>query len=80
MAYIAASMLLYVGINFFGMTLKTMLAVNGSVFGFLFIYVLPSVVHLKCIEKGKLIGYAQLEGPPAEQHPEEQDICVAHRD
>lgn len=36
-------------VNFLGLSLKMILAINGTLFCFLFIYVLPISIHVKCV-------------------------------
>lgn len=47
--YIVVAVGICVGVNFSGLSLKIILAINGTVFGFLFIYFLPVALHVKCV-------------------------------
>lgn len=47
--YIGVVVLICFGVKISGMSLETILALNGTIFGFFFIYLLPISLHVKCV-------------------------------
>lgn len=48
MAYIVLVVGICLAIDLSGVPLNTILAINGTVFGFLFIYFMPISIYVKC--------------------------------
>lgn len=46
--YILVTVSISLAINLSDLSITTILSINGTIFGFLFIYLLPISIHVKC--------------------------------
>jgi hypothetical protein len=63
-AYIAITIGICVAIKFSGMTLTTILMLNGTLIGFLITYALPIGLHIKCVFFSKSNAETELVNLP----------------